>query len=203
MLRNALLLHKLLSRNLVPSSTWWIAAISHTRWATHGEPSARNSHPVTSGPDAQFTVVHNGIITNFSKLRTFLEEEGHTFHTDTDTEVIPKLCALIHANLDAPIMFSELVMQVLRHLEGAYAVLVQSVHYPGELVCCRRGSPVVFAVRNAVGAQLQRFRNSLELTGDCFAGEPLECFIASDDKAIIEHARVRHKPPTSAHICAQ
>jgi hypothetical protein len=172
------------------------AAICHTRWATHGEPSARNSHPITSSPAAEFTVVHNGIITNFAKLRAFLEEEGQIFHTDTDTEVIPKLCALIHANLEAPLPFSQLVMQVLRKLEGAYAVLVQSVYYPGELVCCRKGSPVVFAVKNTQGAQLRRFRTTRDLHGDCFDGQPLECFIASDDKAIIEHARVR------MHLCA-
>ena len=183
------------------------AAIAHTRWATHGEPSARNSHPIGSSPSNHFTVVHNGIITNFGKLRSFLEEEGCTFDTDTDTEVIPKLCAFLHANSDAKPAFSQLVMDVLRYLEGAYAVLVQSSHYPGELVCCRRGSPVVFAVRNSKGAHLRRFRTSVDLEGDCFAGEPLECFIASDDKAIIEHAPVRVHSYTCGHtgraaVCA-
>ena len=168
------------------------AAISHTRWATHGEPSARNCHPVTSGPSAEFTVVHNGIITNFAKLKSFLEDEGQHFQTDTDTEVIPKLCALIYATREEPIPFSQLVMQALRQLEGAYAVLVQSIHYPGELVCCRKGSPVVFAVKKSRDAYNRRFRNSNDLDGDCFQGQPLECFIASDDKAIIEHAKVRY-----------
>lgn len=139
-------------------------------------------------------MVHNGIITNFRKLRAFLEEEGQHFETDTDTEVVPRLCALIHASTDTPLPFSQLVMQVLKKLEGAYALLVQSVHYPGELVCCRKGSPVVFAVKSTSGAHMRRFRTTHDLAGDCFGASPLECFIASDDKAIIEHSRVRPPP---------
>lgn len=170
------------------------AAISHTRWATHGEPSENNSHPITSGPEADFTVVHNGIITNFSKLKAFLEEEGQELTTDTDTEVIPKLCTLFYHNLvesgEGPLPFSKLVMQVLQKLEGAYAILVLSRHYPGELVCCRKGSPVVFALKTVDGAHLSRFRSTKDLNGGCFDEKPLECFIASDDKAIIEHTRV-------------
>ena len=135
--------------------------------------------------------MHNGIITNFAKLKAFLEEEGQTFATDTDTEVIPKLCALIYSALERPLPLSQLVMQVLRKLDGAYAILVQSRHYPGELVCCRKGSPVVFAVKDTHGAALRRFSTSTDLGGRCFDGHPLECFIASDDKAIIEHTQAR------------
>ena len=156
----------------------------------------RNSHPVTSGPGAEFAVVHNGIITNFQKLRAFLEEEGQAFETDTDTEVIPRLCALIYATTDEVLSFSQLVMQVLRKLEGAYALLVQSVHYPGELVCCRKGSPVVFAIKSQNGAHGRRFHTSADLSGGRFGDSPLECFIASDDKAIIEHSRVRFRVST-------
>lgn len=164
-------------------------AIAHTRWATHGEPSARNSHPITSGRGLDFTVVHNGIITNYRELKSFLEREGQVFDTETDTEVIPKLCAYVFQNLEKPIEFSQLVMQVLQKLGGAYALLVQSVHYPGELVCCRKGSPVMFGLRNSKGAAKQRFRQLTDLDGSCFREHSLECFIASDEKAIIEHTR--------------
>lgn len=166
-------------------------AISHTRWATHGEPSVQNCHPITSGPTAAFTVVHNGIITNFSKLKSFLEEEGEQFHTETDTEVIAKLCSHLYASLEERVTFSELVMMVLRKLEGAYAILIQSIMYPGELVCCRKGSPVVLGLKDSAKASRRRFGSMRETQeSNCYGNDTLECFIASDDKAIIEHTRV-------------
>jgi glucosamine--fructose-6-phosphate aminotransferase (isomerizing) len=65
--------------------------IAHTRWATHGPPSSVNSHPHVSDASAQFTVVHNGIITNYKLLKDFLIKHGETFVSETDTEVIPKV----------------------------------------------------------------------------------------------------------------
>lgn len=135
-------------------------------------------------------MVHNGIITNFAKLRAFLEEEGENFHTDTDTEVIAKMCSHLHSNLEEVIPFSELVMMVLRKLEGAYAILVQSVYYPGELVCARKGSPVVLGLKDSAQASTRRFGRMRECESNCFERDTLECIIASDDKAIIEHTRV-------------
>lgn len=178
-------------QSVMPHGSFCLAAISHTRWATHGEPSAQNSHPITSGPKAAFTVVHNGIITNFAKLRAFLEEEGERFYTDTDTEVIAKMCSHLHSNLEEAVPFSELVMMVLRKLEGAYAILVQSTHYPGELVCARKGSPVVLGLKDSAKASTRRFGRMRESVSNCFESDTLECIIASDDKAIIEHTRVR------------
>jgi glutamine---fructose-6-phosphate transaminase (isomerizing) len=140
--------------------------------------------------------VHNGIITNFSRLKAILEEEGETFYTDTDTEVIPKLCAHIYRSLEEPVTFSELVMMVLRKLEGAYAILVQSTRYPGELVCCRKGSPVVLGLKDSAAASMRRFVRIRDYKGDCFGKHCLECFIASDDKAIIENTRVCPTTPS-------
>jgi glutamine---fructose-6-phosphate transaminase (isomerizing) len=142
--------------------------------------------------------VHNGIITNFAKLKSFLEEEGEVFHTDTDTEVVAKLCSHLYASLDEQVPFPELVMMVLRKLEGAYAMLIQSIKYPGELVCCRKGSPVVLGLKDSAKASRRRYGRMRESQTKCFDDDTLECFIASDDKAIIEHTRVRFS--SSRHI---
>lgn len=126
------------------------AGIAHTRWATHGPPCARNSHPHISSPNHEFVVVHNGTITNFRALKEFLVKEGETFNTDTDTEVIPKLCRFLYSRLPEPIPFPQLVCEVVKQLEGAYALLIKSSVYPGELVACRRGSPLILGMKYGI-----------------------------------------------------
>ena len=132
------------------------AGLAHTRWATHGPPLARNAHPHVSDPDNAFVVVHNGIITNHAPLREMLQRHGFVFESDTDTEVIPKLAKYLFDSFPKPaggmqpISFVKLVQLVVRELEGAYALLFKSVHYPGQLVAVKLGSPLLLAIRDPV-----------------------------------------------------
>uniref|UniRef100_A0A034VZI2 glutamine--fructose-6-phosphate transaminase (isomerizing) n=1 Tax=Bactrocera dorsalis TaxID=27457 RepID=A0A034VZI2_BACDO len=120
--------------------------IAHTRWATHGVPCETNSHPQRSDDENSFVVVHNGIVTNYKDVKTFLEKRGYIFESDTDTEVIAKL--VHHLWKKHPgYSFRELVEQVIQQLEGAFAIAIKSKHFPGECVASRRGSPLLVGIK--------------------------------------------------------
>jgi glucosamine--fructose-6-phosphate aminotransferase (isomerizing) len=124
------------------------AGIAHTRWATHGPPSRTNCHPHRSDPNWEFSVVHNGIITNYKELKALLESKGFKFETETDTEAIAKLAKYIydaHPDIDFPV----LAKAVIKELQGAFGLLLKSVHYPHEVIAARKGSPLVVGVRTA------------------------------------------------------
>lgn len=114
--------------------------LGHTRWATHGVPSAGNAHPHAVDGIA---VVHNGIIENYCELRAELESEGHTFLSQTDTEVIPHLIARsIHQGL--PLMSS--IKQAVQRLKGSYALGILCEKCPDMLIAIRKGSPLVLGI---------------------------------------------------------
>ncbi|SCZ93857.1 BZ3500_MvSof-1268-A1-R1_Chr6-3g08928 [Microbotryum saponariae] len=123
-------------------------SIAHTRWATHGVPSILNCHPHQSDALKEFTVVHNGIITNYKELRLVLEKRGYVFRTDTDTEVAAVLAKYLYDSQQGKqVSFTSLIKSVIMELEGAFAFVFKSVHYPDEVVICRRGSPVLIGVK--------------------------------------------------------
>ncbi|KAG0049828.1 glutamine--fructose-6-phosphate transaminase (isomerizing) [Gryganskiella cystojenkinii] len=123
--------------------------MAHTRWATHGQPSPVNSHPHRSDPKNEFTVVHNGIITNYRELKLVLEKKGYAFESETDTEAIAKLAKYIWDSQkgNKQLTFTDLVKGVVKELEGAFAMIFKSVHFPNQVVATRRGSPLLIGVK--------------------------------------------------------
>lgn len=136
--------------------------MGHTRWATHGEPNDKNAHPHYS-QSGNFAIIHNGIIENYSSIKAELTKRGHIFKSDTDTEVLVHLIEDIfeHGNVS----LDEAVRLALGEVIGAYAIVVLSKDHPNELICARKGSPIVLGVGKEKG----------------------EFFVASDATPIIEY----------------
>ena len=137
--------------------------IGHTRWATHGEPSARNAHPHL-GMTGNVVVVHNGIVENFRELRDELSAEGVVFKSDTDTEVIVHL---VERYLSDQTDLAEAARRALKHLKGAHGVVIISSREPDKIVAARIG--------NAGGVVIGYGKG--------------EMYVASDMPAILEHTR--------------
>lgn len=113
--------------------------IAHTRWATHGGPDIKNAHPIVSNDE--IAIVHNGIIENYESLRDDLIEEGYTFTSQTDTEV---LAHLIHKYYNSNLL--EAVQAALTRVRGSFAIAVISKFEPNRVVAARQGSPMVIGV---------------------------------------------------------
>ncbi|MVN21306.1 glutamine--fructose-6-phosphate transaminase (isomerizing) [Mucilaginibacter arboris] len=138
------------------------AGMGHTRWATHGAPSDRNSHPHSSG-NRKLTIIHNGIIENYATLKEALIEKGHEFKSDTDTEVLIHLVENIQE--ETKLGLKEAVRIALTQVIGAYAIVIMSSEEPDLLIAARKGSPMVIGVGKG------------------------EYFIASDATPIVEYTK--------------
>ncbi|HEY9004250.1 MAG TPA: glutamine--fructose-6-phosphate transaminase (isomerizing) [Mucilaginibacter sp.] len=136
--------------------------MGHTRWATHGAPSDRNSHPHSSG-DRRLTIIHNGIIENYAVIKETLLAKGHVFLSDTDTEVLVHLVEDIQK--ETGLELREAVRVALNKVVGAYAIVIMSSDDPDQLIAARKGSPLVIGV-----------------------GES-EYFVASDATPIVEYTK--------------
>mgnify|MGYP000353315314 FL=1 len=117
--------------------------IAHTRWATHGEPSTLNAHPHVS-QNGRLALVHNGIIENYSNLKTFLEGKGFTFKSSTDTEVLVQLIQFIQDEYGRDLEGA--VVSALRRVTGAYAIAVVDKENPDKIVVARKSSPLVVGI---------------------------------------------------------
>lgn len=117
--------------------------IAHTRWATHGEPSTVNAHPHVS-QNGRLALVHNGIIENYSNLKTFLEGMGFTFKSSTDTEVLVQLIQFIQDEYGKDLEGA--VVSALRRVTGAYAIAVVDKENPDKIVVARKSSPLVVGI---------------------------------------------------------
>jgi len=117
--------------------------IGHTRWATHGAPNQVNAHPHSSG-DSKLALIHNGIIENYDSLKKALLEKGHTFESDTDTEVLVHLIEEIKNHEEVSLF--EAVRIALSEVVGAYAIVVIEKGINSEFVAARKGSPLLIGV---------------------------------------------------------
>lgn len=123
-------------------------SMAHTRWATHGQPSPLNCHPHTSDDSNEFGLVHNGIITNYKEIKLVLEKRGYRFRTDTDTEAVAVLCKYVYdSQPNKRLNFTDLIKSVIKELEGSFAFVFKSTHFPDEIVAARRGSPLLIGVK--------------------------------------------------------
>jgi glucosamine--fructose-6-phosphate aminotransferase (isomerizing) len=147
--------------------------IGHTRWATHGEPNSVNAHPHLDC-SGKIAVVHNGIIENYSTLKTWLQNEGVTFATETDTEVIANLIGYLYTNgkdgqeqkkFDGQNKFEWAVQRALQKLHGTFGLAIVCSDFPDTLIGAKKGSPLILGV------------------GDN------EYILASDAAAIVEHTK--------------
>ncbi len=119
-----------------------VIGIGHTRWATHGKPSVINAHPHVSG-NLGIAVIHNGIIENYKEVKNFLLEEGYTFESETDTEVIAHL---IEYNFTSEKDLLKAVKKTVDDLDGAYAIGVISKDEPDKIIAVRKDSPLIIGL---------------------------------------------------------
>ncbi|MCQ2417400.1 MAG: glutamine--fructose-6-phosphate transaminase (isomerizing) [Oscillospiraceae bacterium] len=136
--------------------------IGHTRWATHGEPSAVNAHPHSSD-DGNVIAVHNGIIENFQEQREKLIKKGYSFKSQTDTEVAVKLIDYYYKKYSQlPV---EAIARAMVRIRGSYALCVMFKDYPDQIFCARKDSPMIIGIQNG------------------------ESYVASDVPAILKYTR--------------
>ncbi|GAB5409977.1 MAG: glutamine--fructose-6-phosphate transaminase (isomerizing) [Balneolaceae bacterium] len=129
---------------LINDSEVGTIGIGHTRWATHGEPNDVNSHPHTSS-SGKLALVHNGIIENYNPLKQKLEEDGYSFNSETDTEIVAKLIESF-IDKDPEIEFVKAIQLALAQIRGTYGLAIIHEDNPDSIIVARKGSPLLIGV---------------------------------------------------------
>ena len=146
---NGLVVHKKkgkvsdLETELSEKNTQAHLGMGHTRWATHGEPNDTNAHPHYSN-DRKLALIHNGIIENYATLKQKLQQKGHVFTSETDSEVLIHFIEDVRKETGKPL--EEAVRLALQEVVGAYAIVIMSDEHPRQLIAARKGSPLVIGI---------------------------------------------------------
>ena len=151
-----------LEESLVGKDLHAHAGMGHTRWATHGEPNDRNAHPHSSA-SGRLAMIHNGIIENYTQLKSELIKKGYHFKSDTDTEVLLNFIEDIQQNNNCTL--EEAVRIALKRVVGAYVIVLLDRDSPDTIIAARKGSPLVIGIGKG------------------------EHFLASDASPIIEYTK--------------
>lgn len=131
-------------KNICTDKKEYNCVIGHTRWATHGKPTITNCHP-HSNKKQTISIVHNGIIENYSNLKQLLEKKGYIFLSETDSEIFVHLYDLFKKEGNTTL---QILKEILSCVEGALGLLIIDLDYPNELYCLKRGSPIIVGKLN-------------------------------------------------------
>lgn len=158
--------------------------IAHTRWATHGKPSKENSHPHMDNSKT-FSVVHNGIIENYNELRKLLINNGYTFYSQTDTEIIPNLIHYYYSKDDNndSFRFLRAVKNACSDLKGSFALEIICKNNPNNMIVVRKDSPLVIGKGNGENYISSDIPAILSFTREFYLLEDLEFVVLSRDDA--------------------
>jgi glutamine---fructose-6-phosphate transaminase (isomerizing) len=158
--------------------------IGHTRWATHGEPSDRNSHPHTSST-GRLSMIHNGIIENYAQLKKELLSKNYTFTSDTDTEVLLNFIEDILLNNDCTL--EEAVRIALKRITGAYCILLLDEQDPETIIAARKGSPLVIGIGKGEHFLASDASPIIEFTKEVVYVNDYELAIVRPDELILKN----------------
>jgi glucosamine--fructose-6-phosphate aminotransferase (isomerizing) len=166
--------------------------IGHTRWATHGEPNDVNAHPHYSS-SKKLAIIHNGIIENYSSLKQELINKGHSFSSETDTEVLIHFIEDIQENNNCTL--EEAVRLALTKVVGAYAIVIMSINDPNLLIAARKGSPLVIGIGKDEFFMASDATPIIEYTNEVVYLNDLEIAIIDNGKLRIKTVQDLPKTP--------